>query len=200
MSQEAFYKACEDGAETEVILAYLKDPHVDPAAEYSRSIFVSASEGHTEVVRVLLADPRVDPSAMSNSTISWAAGGGHVDVVRLLLADPRVDPSGNKNDAVRSAAAYGHVEVLQELLADHRVNALRAIEDADERCVGVLAADERFGIEHHRDLYVRYHPDIVKKHSAAISQSYTLAFVAKQLPTWSDMVEPVAKRLKLGCF
>lgn len=198
--QEAFFKACTNGADPEEILWYLRNPYVDPAAEYSACIFTAASEGHTKIVRVLLADPRVDPSAMGNSTIVWAAGGGHADVVRLLLTDPRVDPSGCKNDAVRSAAQYGHVEVLRALLADQRVDALHAIECADERCVGVLAADARFGIEQYRRLYVTHHTDFVQQYDAAVAKGYTMAFVAKQLPTWIDLVEPVAKRLKAGCF
>lgn len=198
--QDAFFKACTNGADPEEILWYLRNPYVDPAAEYSASIFRAASAGHTKVVGMLLADHRADPSAMNNSTIRWAADAGHADVVRLLLADPRVDPSGHNNEAVWMAAAKGHEEVLRELLADDRVNALDAIKCAEKRCLCVLAIDKRFGVEQQRDEYMTYRPEIVQQYDIAVAQCYAMAWFAKQQNTWIDLVEPVAKRLKAGCF
>jgi len=149
---------------------------------------------------MLLADARVDPSVRNNEPIRHAARSGHADVTRLLLSHHKVDPSALNNNAIFEAARWAHTAAVKILLTDQRIDARRAIVSANIKCARVLAADERWGIESKRHLYARYHPQLVQEYDATLSQCYTMAFVAKQLPTWSDMVEPVAKRLKKGMF
>ncbi len=197
--QESFYWACAEGY-TKAVQEYIKNPRVDPSFDHGRGLRLAANHGHANVVRVLLADPRVDPLAKDNESLFRAFAHGRTEVARVLLADPRIDASANNNSAIEWAVKHANVDLVRDLLADPRVNALGAVPWADRVCARVMAADERWGFEVHRDLYSKFHPQLVQEYDATLSRCFAMAFVAKQLTTWSDMVEPVAKRLKKGTF
>jgi hypothetical protein len=200
MSQEAFYQACQTGALAEDILVYLKSPYVDPTLNQNYAIRAAAFGGHANIVRVLLADTRVDPCAVHNNALCEAICCGHAEVVRVLLADARIDPSLDDSLPIRWAALYNRVELMRLLLTYPRVSALGAIQHISMESARFLAADERFGVEQNRALYMDHHPSIVQQYDNAIAQGLTMAFVAKQQRSWESIVEPVAKRLKAGCF
>jgi ankyrin repeat protein len=197
--QEELYSACKNG-HAEVVRAALADPRVNPTAQNNEAIRWAALFGHAEVVRALLADPRVNPTAQNNEAIRWAAGNGHAVVVRLFLADPRVNPTAQDNFAIIGAALRGHAEVVRLLLPDPRVNPAaddnKAIKNAKPSCARVFASDARCGIEVNYRLFQKHHPAIAREYDAVIDQCYAMAWLAKQEITWSDMVEPMLKRLK----
>jgi len=87
-------------------------------------------------------------------------------------------------------------------LADPRVNEhvpkKGCIRDATKECALVFASSEHYGIGAHRELYVKYHPKLVRKYDVMISQSLTMAWVASQLPPWSDIVLPWSDRVRAG--
>lgn len=197
--QEVFWEACLRG-KVDLVRELIEDPRVDPAAEDNWAISDAAYRGHARIVQMLLADARVDPSVRRNEPLCRAAREGHADVTRLLLSHHKVDPSANNNYAIIEAARRGHAAVVKLLLTDQRIGARRAIEVAKLKCARIFAAHERWGIESKRHVYARYHPQLVQEYDATLSRCFAMAFVAKQLTTWSDMVEPVAKRLKKGMF
>lgn len=160
--------------------------------------FLSCANGFTEQVRDLLANPRVDPKAQSNVALRWAVYNEHADVMRVLLADPRVRPSAKENNAIYSAVTYEGISAFQLLLADTRVDDLEMIVYARGECARLLACHRHFGIRQHRHVYEKYHPTLVNLYDAALARGLTMAWVAKQLPPWESLVEPVAKRLKAG--
>jgi hypothetical protein len=197
--QEVFWEACLRG-KVDLVRELIEDPRVDPAAEDNWAISDAAYRGHARIVQMLLADARVDPSVRRNEPLCRAAREGHADVTRLLLSHHKVDPSANNNYAIIEAARRGHAAVVKLLLTDQRIGARRAIEVAKLKCARIFAAHERWGIESKRHVYARYHPQLVQEYDATLSRCFAMAWVAKQLPTWGDMVEPVAKRLKKGTF
>jgi ankyrin repeat protein len=193
--QEAFYDACTE-KNADVVRALLADPRVHPAARDNEAIRWAADSGYAEAVRALLADPRVNPAADDNYAILRAALNGHAEVVRVLLADPRVNPAAQDNEAIRWAVFNDHAEVVRALLADPRVDGSNAIPRSTPACARVLASDARCGIEVNYSLFQKHHPEITREYDAVIDQCYAMAWLAKQEITWSDMVEPMAKRLK----
>ncbi len=197
--QKEFWEACFWG-KVDLVRELLKHPRVDPAADDNWAIRDVVYHGHVRITQMLLADARVDPSARNNEPIWRAARSGHADVTRLLLSHHKVDPSAMNNCAIFEAARWAHTAVVRILLTDQRIDARRAIVSANIKCARILAADERWGIDSYRHLYARYHPQLVQEYDATLSRCFAMAFVAKQLTTWSDMVEPVAKRLKKGMF
>jgi hypothetical protein len=97
-----------------------------------------------------------------------------------------------------TASYYGHAGVVRVLLADRRVDGLGAIQCASKLCAHLFAEDVRFGIEQHRELYEKHHPELVQQYDAALARGLTMAWVAKQHRPWESLVEPMAKRLKAG--
>jgi hypothetical protein len=154
--------------------------------------------GNAGRVRELIKDDRVDPCVYENGPILYAAYNGFTEVVRVLLDDPRVNPTTTGNQALRSASREGHVEVMRMLLSDPRVDAYDAIACAWGEGACMLAEDDRFGIEQYRDLYMKRHSFLVHLYDSALARGLTMAWVAKQLPPWESLVEPVAKRLQAG--
>jgi len=182
----------------EVVRALLADARVDPAANNNHAIREASAFGHAEVVRALLADPRVDPASNDNAPIQRAYKWGRAEIVRALLADSRVDPAANNNYAIQWASAFGHTEVVRALLADPRVDPRVAIQESTPECARIIATDDaRGGIERHYELFEEYHPTIVGEYQARLRQCYALAWVATQEWSWTDLVEPVSKRLKV---
>jgi len=175
------------------------DPLVYPSSGGNWAIRGAAERGHMTVVQMLLEDPRIDPSDLNNATIGAAAKYGHAEVVRLLLTDPRVDPSADNDYAIRWACRM-HVETTRVLLLDPRVNPFGAISWASPACARVLAAHSRRGIVQHRDLYATFHPKLTQEYDDMIARCVTMAWVAKQLCTWSDIVQPLEERWRAGFF
>jgi hypothetical protein len=197
--QRVFDDACRRG-DLQEVRALLSDSRVDPSAGNNYALMAAAYSGNWKIAHVLLADERVQPDTDERSLLYAIFNSGSADTVRLFLAKTSVDPSVFDNYAIRWAAVNGHVETTRVLLGDNRVNAIYAIPWAKGNCARVLAADERFGIERQRKLYSRHHPDLVLQYDAMISQCLTMAWVAKQLLPWSDIVQPLSDRLKAGCF
>jgi hypothetical protein len=189
-----------DHGRPHIVRALLTDPRVDPSYEDNAAFRCAAKRGHLEIVQILLADPRVDPSAYHNEPIRFAAYAGHEEIVRILLADPRVDPSDKDNYAAEWAARRGHAKILRMLLDDPRVNGFSSIHMAKRSCLGVLAADSRYGIIQSRDLYSRHHPSYVFTYDVMVARCIAMAWVAKQLLPWQDMVQPMTERWRAGFF
>ncbi len=170
----------------------------------------ACNRGDAEHVRKLLDDPSVDPSIYDSGMLRVAVYYGYAEVVRVLLADPRVNPAALGNHALCTAMIHGNVAVIRLLLADSRVDAYDAIKHAWGDGLRFIAEDERFGVEHYRELYVNHHSFIVHIYDAAIARGLTMAWVARGirasydarnvsgLPPWESLEEPVAKRLKAG--
>lgn len=133
-----------------VVNHLLKDPDVDPSANYYRPLYlaivgqhldvvnrllqdkrviatsglfiVAVSLGNVDIVNRLLQDPHVDPGTENNRAIRRAALRGYADVVERLIKDRRVDPSDDEDAAIRFASERGHVQVVNILLRDKRVD------------------------------------------------------------------------------
>lgn len=197
--REGFEKACRKG-DVDTVRAYINNLQYDPSAYGNAAVRLTARSGKANVMQVLLADPRVDPCAGKSWAVRAAASCGHWETVKVLLNDSRADPSARGNSAILWAAEHGHHAVVEILLKDRRVNGKGAIKCSSGECMVILAVDERFGISMCRSKYTKYHPVFVEMHDRAIAQGYTMAFVAKQLPSWESLAEPVAKRLKAGAL
>jgi hypothetical protein len=197
--QRVFDDACWRG-DLQEVRALLVDSRVDPSAGNNYALTAAAYSGNWKIAQILLADERVQlQPAMDDRSLLYAIfNSGSADIVRLFLAKTSVDPSVFDNYAIRWAAVNGHVETVRVLLKDNRVNAIDAIPWAKDNCARVLAADERFGIERERELYSKHHPDLVRQYDAMICQCLTMAWVAKQLRPWSDIVWPWSDRMKAG--
>ena len=167
---QGFTSACYDGNVQQVRLL-LVDARVDPSYDDSVALRVAVGNCREEVVRVLLADPRVDPCACNNACLSWAARYNQVEIARMFLADPRVNEHAPKKGCIRGAT---------------------------KECALVFASNEHYGIGAHRELYVRYHPELVQQYDTMISQCLTMAWVASQLVSWSDIVLPWSDRVRAG--
>jgi ankyrin repeat protein len=63
----------------------LKNPRVNPAAEYNLPICIASSYGNPEIVRLLLNDPRVNTSDVNNVALLNAVLSGDLDIVRMLF-------------------------------------------------------------------------------------------------------------------
>ncbi len=185
---------------TQIVQLLLSDHRVDPSVDDNMAICCAARQGHLEIIKMLLADPRVDPSADENDPIRFASYHGHEEIVRVLLKDPRVDPSDSDNRAVQWAADGGHTKTLRLLLDDPRVNGFSAIPRATRSCLGVLAADSRYHIVQHRDLYLCHYPLFVLAYDAMVTRCMAMAWVALQHPTWRDMIQPLTERWRAGFF
>jgi hypothetical protein len=197
--REGFESACQDG-DVDTVRAYMKDLQYDPSTYNNNAIILSVFHGSANVVQVLLADPRVDPCVNDSWVIRAAASCGYLEIVRMLLNDSRADPSINFDAAIVWATDAEYPAVVKLLLEDRRVNGKRAIKYARGECLAILAANDRFGIPMCRTAYAKYHPVLVELYDRAIAQGYTMAFVAKQLPSWESLAEPLAKRLKAGAL
>lgn len=123
---------------------------------------------------------------------------GDAETVRLLLAYSCVDPSANNNAAICWAAHYDHVKVVRMLLDDDRVNALVTIPISTNACSRIIAADKHWGVEANREVYKQHLPELSRMYDAMISQCLTMAWLAKQVNTWSDIVLPWSDRVKAG--
>lgn len=197
--QKAFTTACIRG-DANAVRELLADSRFDPRTYDCSNLRTAVGRGHMAVLRVLLADSRFDYAIRYSDVLCVAARSGRADLMRTLLADGRADPADWGNAAIRSAVFCDHTEVTRLLLADRRVDAGGAIPCAMRKCSYVLAVDERFGIHHYRELYSEHHPDLVRQYDAMISQCLTMAWLAKRVVTWSDIVWPLSDRLKAGCF
>lgn len=169
---------------------------VDPSWNHNAALLCATMNGNAEIVKRLLEDPRVDPNDRNGFIVQEAIRHRDINVSLALVAHPRTDVTIDDQGAIFWAADYDVSEVVRVLLEDPRVNAMGAVEHAKGKSMRIMAAHDVWGIRNHRALYEKWHPLIVEEYDAMLSRSYTMAFVAKQLPTWSDTVEPVAKRLK----
>ena len=168
----------------------------NPSSSYNSALWHSVDRRNVDIVKALLADPRVDPNDRRGFIMYEAIRQRMIEISLLLVTHPRFDPACDRHGAIFWAADYDVAEVVRVLLDDPRVDATGAIEQATGTSRLIMAAHDTWGICNHRALYEKWHPLIVEEYDAMLSRSYTMAFVAKQLPTWSDAVEPVAKRLK----
>jgi hypothetical protein len=112
----------------------------------------------------------------------------------LLIAHPCFDPSIDRQGPIFWAVDYDQTEITRALLANPRVIAAGAIEGATGKSRVLLATHEKWGMTTScRTLYEQHQPELTRAYDAVTA----ICFVAKQLQnTWSDMVEPMAERLK----
>jgi hypothetical protein len=163
--------------------------------------FVSACyNGDVHQVWLSLADASVNPSHDESAALRAAVGNNREHVVRMLLKDARVDPCACENACLHWAVRYNQTKILQMLLAESRVGGHELMENcicwAWGECLCIFLLNDRFGVGIYRHLYIKYHPDLVLQYDAMISQCLTMAWVARQLPPWSDTVLPLSERLK----
>jgi hypothetical protein len=157
--------------------------------------------GDAKLVQELLAHPDVDPTNSDNFPLRLAVHYNYGDLARALLTDPRVGVYGTEGrKMVRFAAWSGRWGVLQALMEDPRVTLSMVIEHAAMNVTKRLITDVRWGFWANRGVYETYQPKAVtwylERYTHAVSQAFAMAFFAKQLITWTDLVEPLSDRLK----
>lgn len=97
----------------------LKDPRIDPSANYNLAISNACGDDNLAIVNRLLEDPRVDPSDNQNFSLITASRYGHIKIVNRLLEDPRVNPHG---EPICIASVYGNIKIVERLMKDPRVD------------------------------------------------------------------------------
>lgn len=180
-----------------VVQRLLLNPNIDPSCQNNAPLHLAAESGHLEVVKLLLADPRVDPNDRNGFIVSTAARARHIDVAMCLVTHPRTDPTIGERRAIFWATAYDLPEVVKVLLEDPRVVVDKdTIRYAAGKSRKPLVAHDKWGVSRQRELYEKYHSGIVQEYDAILARALTMAWVAKQLPTWGDLVWPMSDRLK----
>lgn len=198
---ECLVHTSRDG-DVELVQPLLENPLVDPMDNTNGyALSEAAWRGHTDVVRLFLEHPRVILNDYwKKRLVLVAASINSADLMRLLIADPRFDPSSDQNFAVRWSASHGYLQVMRVLLADHRVDGSCALAGATHTCAHVLAGDPRFGIQNNWQFYNRMRPKLTQEYDDMLARCVTMAWVAKQLCTWSDIVQPLTERWRAGFF
>lgn len=103
----------------EIVEFLLKDPRIDPSANYNLAITNACKDGNLAIVNRLLEDPRVDPSDNQNFCLINASASGQIKIVNRLLEDPRVNPYG---EPICVASVYGNFKIVERLMKDPRVD------------------------------------------------------------------------------
>jgi hypothetical protein len=190
----ALLEASKQG-DAERVKTLLKDPRANPSG---LALHEAVWKGHTHIVKLFFEDPRtiIDKS----SFLFNASYYGNTELMRMLLADPRVDPSVDENSAIKWAAIRGHDQVMRMLLADPRVNPLGVIPRATSQCARILAGHPRWGFEANQEIYAKHRSGLLRKYKDVLAQCLAMAWVTKQLPTWSDMVQMLTERFRAGFF
>jgi hypothetical protein len=160
----------------------------------------ACARGDTEMVRAFLKGGDIDPSDNENLAIRIASERGNVGVVRALLEDRRTDPTVCNYACVHWATIFGYYQVVRILLDDNRVDTEAAVSRLLYPCARQLATDPKYGVRPRREMYQKFHPSILAEYDAMIAQCYSMGFVAKQLPPWESLVEPVVERMGAGRF
>lgn len=185
----------------ETVQICLAHPGVDPSFEHNISLYHAVESGHLEVVKLLLADPRVNSNDRNGFIVATAIRERHVDVATCLVTHAHTDPTIDDQGAIFWAADYDLHAVVRVLLEDPRVEVNKdTIEHATGQSRKLLAAHDKWGVTSQRKLYEEYHSAIVQEYDAILAQALTMAWVAKQLPTWMDLVWPMSDRLKASFF
>jgi ankyrin repeat protein len=165
----AFRTACKKG-HVEIVKLLLKEPDIDPSADYNYAIKWASSNNHVQVLRLLLNDGRANPGANMQLAIRLACKYSHIESVALLLQDSRVDASVEYNQCIREAAMKGRNEIVEQLLQNNEVNpadrdnfALRAAcLNGHIKCVTILLQDGR--VDASDENYQALQWSIEKKH------------------------------------
>lgn len=160
----------------------------------------ACATGAAEMVRAFLKGGDVDPSDNDNFAIRIASERGHVGVVRALLEDRRADPTVLRHECFYRASRFGFDQVVRLLLDDDRVDTEAAVARLQYPSARRIATDPKYGVRGRREIYEKFHPSILAEYDAMIDQCYSMGFVAKQLPPWESLVEPVVERMDAGCF
>ena len=181
--------------DVEKVRALLADPKVDPGFSWNRALYISVYWGNASVVEELVSDCRVNVNDRNGFIVAEAIRKKNSRVALLLITHPCFDPSIDDQGPIFWAADYDQTEITRVLLANPRVIAVDAIKSAKGKSRVLLATHEKWGMTTPcRTLYEQHHPELTRAYDAVT----TLCWVAKQLQnTWSDMVEPMAERLKI---
>lgn len=182
--------------DVEAVRRLLACSTTDPSEYYNLALWLAVEHRHEDIVRMLLADPRVDPSARSGFIVHEAIRKRAIGICLLLVRHPLFDVTTNRQGAIFWAADYDVAEIVQVLLEDPRLDAAEAIKQARGMSLRIMAAHGTWGIFGNRQMYEKYHPDVVQEYDAILAQALTMAWVAEQLITWKDLVWPMSDRIK----